>query len=67
MSGGQWGALLHFAFIGEAAFSGEERELRFEQLGTDTWISGDSDGDAVADFQIKCVGLINFTASDFLL
>jgi Ca2+-binding RTX toxin-like protein len=66
-SDGQWGALLHFAFIGDDAFSGEAGELRFEQSGSDTWISGDSDGDAVADFQIKCVGTIAFTANDFIL
>ena len=66
-SGGQWGGFLHFTFIGDDAFSGEEGELRFEQSGTDTWISGDSDGDAVADFQIKCAGTIAFTANDFIL
>jgi Ca2+-binding RTX toxin-like protein len=66
-SAGPYGGALYFAFIGDDAFSGEAGELRFEHSGSDTWLSGDSDGDAVADVQIKCVGTIAFTANDFIL
>jgi Ca2+-binding RTX toxin-like protein len=54
-------------FIGESEFTGLKGEVRYEQIGTNTWISGDRDGDASADFQIKCVGTITFTANDFIL
>lgn len=39
----------------------------FEQSGINTWVSCDVDGDASADFQILCAGVITFTADDFLL
>ena len=58
-------ALGDCVFIGDAAFSGQEAEFRYEQIGTNTWVSADVDGDAVADAQILCVGVIDFTASDF--
>jgi hypothetical protein len=32
-----------------------------------TIVSGDVDGDGVADFQIELTGLVNLTASDFIL
>jgi Ca2+-binding RTX toxin-like protein len=54
-------------FIGESDFTGLEGEVRYEHIGTNTWISCDRDGNASADFQIKCAGTINFTANDFLL
>ena len=66
-AGGPWAGFLDFEFIGGNAFTGQEGEVRFEQVGSDTWISGDSDGDAIADFQIKCIGTINFAADDFIL
>jgi Ca2+-binding RTX toxin-like protein len=58
---------IDFSFIAGAAFSGAEGEVRFAQAGNETWISGDVDGDAAADFQIRCIGLIDFTAGDFIL
>ena len=57
---------LEYTFIGDDAFSGQAGELRYEQTGTNTWISADLDGDAAADVQILCVGTIDFTAADFV-
>ena len=59
--------LLTCTFIGEGEFTGLAGEVRYEQIGINTWISCDRDGDASADFQIKCVGTIAFTANDFIL
>lgn len=51
-----------FVFIGKDSFSGTAGELRY----AGTIISGDVDGDGVADFQIDA-GLDKYIASDFLL
>jgi Ca2+-binding RTX toxin-like protein len=59
--------LLTCTFIGESEFTGVAGEVRYEQIGTNTWISCDRNGDASADFQIKCEGTIAFTANDFIL
>jgi Ca2+-binding RTX toxin-like protein len=59
------GSAAPYTFIGNSAFSGQAGELRYEQVGTNTWVSADLDGDAIADGQILCVGLIDFTAADF--
>jgi hypothetical protein len=40
--------------------------MRFEQVGGDTFIEGDVNGDGVADLVIKLTGLYNLTASDVL-
>ena len=62
-----------FAFIGKAAFSevaGQLRFVLFNQPGSSldhTIVEGDVNGDARADFQIDLSGLINFTATDFIL
>lgn len=56
-----------FAFIGMGAFSGTAGQLRYEQSGGDTWLSGDINGDMLADFQIIATGLHNFAAADFIL
>jgi hypothetical protein len=56
-----------FAFIGAAAFSGVAGQLRFEQIGGNTFVSGDVNGDRVADFQIELTGAITPVASDFVL
>jgi len=56
-----------FSFIGAADFSGIAWELRFAHVAGETIISGDIDGDAQSDFEIHCVGTINFTANNFLL
>ena len=54
-----------FDFIGMDAFTGTAGELRFEWSGGDTYVSGDWNGDAVADFMIRLDGLEALQASDF--
>ncbi len=50
-----------FTFIGSKGFSGEEGELRF----AGGFLQGDTDGDKVADLQIKIVGSLG--VGDILL
>ena len=47
-----------FTFIGTAAFSNVKGQLRVQQAGTTAVITGDVNGDAIADFEID---LLNFT------
>ena len=56
-----------FSFIGTAGFSGTAGELHYEQVAGETVVNGDTDGDGVSDFEIHCVGTINFTVNDFIL
>jgi Ca2+-binding RTX toxin-like protein len=56
-----------FSFIGTAVFSGTAGELRYAFDGTDTWVQGDWNGDAVADFEIVLSGGYPMAAGDFLL
>ena len=56
-----------FTFIGTAAFSNVAGQLRYETPGVITTISGDVNGDGVADLQIQVSGTIAFVASDFVL
>ena len=56
-----------FSLIGTADFSGAAWQLRYEHVSGETVISGDTDGDTQADFEIHCVGTIDLTANDFLL
>jgi PHD/YefM family antitoxin component YafN of YafNO toxin-antitoxin module len=56
-----------FTFIGSAAFSNVAGQLRFETSGGVTLVSGDVNGDGVADFQIELSGAIAPMASDFVL
>lgn len=55
-----------FAFIGTDAFSGEAGQLRYEISNGGTFVTGDVNGDSVADFEIELVGEIDLTASDFM-
>jgi serralysin len=62
-----------FAFIGDTAFSGAAGELRYE-LGTAldgvsaiTVVSGDVDGDGLADFEVQIMGHVALAAGDFIL
>ncbi len=61
-----------FTFIGSAAFSGTAGELHVVQnnAGTMSFISGDTDGDGIADFMIAVAmgpGQGALVASDFIL
>jgi Ca2+-binding RTX toxin-like protein len=56
-----------FAFVGTAPFSGTAGELRYRFDGTDTWIEGDTNGDAVADFEIVLSGEVTPLSGDFVL
>ena len=56
-----------FTFIGSAAFSNVAGQLRYETSGGVTTISGDINGDGVADLQIQLSGSIALIASDFIL
>src|SRR3954454_21386773 len=59
------GADQAFAFIGTAAFSNTAGELRYEQISGNTYLSGDTNGDGIADFMVKVDGSHVFTGADF--
>ena len=56
-----------FSFIGESYFSKSAGELRVAYSGGDAFVYGDVNGDGVADFAIRVVGVQNLIASDFIL
>lgn len=56
-----------FRFIGNAAFSGEAGQLRYELGRKETLVTGDTDGDRVADFTIRIDTLFKLTFADFVL
>jgi Ca2+-binding RTX toxin-like protein len=56
-----------FRFIGEQAFSKRAGELKVDYRNGDAFVSGDVNGDGVADFLIRMVGAKNLTAADFIL
>ncbi len=56
-----------FVFIGEAAFSGQQGELRQQRYAGDTLLLGDLDGDMLADVWLRVSGVQVFEAGDFLL
>jgi Ca2+-binding RTX toxin-like protein len=56
-----------FVFIGDAPFTGYDRELRYQVSGSDVVLSGDINGDRVADFSIRLLGVSRLSSSDFLL
>jgi len=56
-----------FRFVGASAFSGSAGELRYAPSGGDTLISGDVNGDKVADFAILLSGTIAPMSGNFLL
>jgi Ca2+-binding RTX toxin-like protein len=62
-----------FSFIGTWDFSGKGAELHyqtFDLAGTAndiTVVSGDFNGDGVADFEIEIAGIVQLTRNDFLL
>jgi Ca2+-binding RTX toxin-like protein len=56
-----------FTFIGSAAFSGTSGELRFQQIGANLLVSGDVNGNGVADFALVLKGVASLQATDFNL
>ena len=54
-----------FTFIGASPFTATAGELRYEQTNGNTYISGDANGDGVADFMIKLDGLHTMAGGDF--
>jgi hypothetical protein len=57
----------NFTFIGAGAFTGIAGQLRFEQVGGNTFVSGDVNGDGIADFQIELTGPVTLISTDFIL
>ncbi len=55
------------AFVGTSAFSGSAREVRYQQVGANTFVQVDWDADGTADFSIRVDGVVNFVAGDFVL
>jgi serralysin len=55
-----------FSFIGTAAFSAAG-QLRYEVANGRTVVSGDVNGDGVADFFIRLDGVLTLTADAFTL
>lgn len=56
-----------FAFIGTAAFGHVAGQLRYEQINGNTFIQGDVNGDAIADFWLRLDGLVTLSSNDFFL
>ncbi|MBO3762545.1 calcium-binding protein [Ciceribacter sp. L1K22] len=56
-----------FTFIGKAAFSRDEGELRYKFSGSNTIVEGDVDGNGTADFAILLAGRIDLVKGDFVL
>lgn len=56
-----------FRFIGQQGFSKTAGELRFEIQGSDLHVTGDVNGDAIADFTIVLRGLQTIAADNFVL
>jgi Ca2+-binding RTX toxin-like protein len=53
-------------FVGTAAFSNTAGELRYEQVGGDTFIEGDVDGDGTTDFLVQLTGVHTLNSGDFI-
>ena len=56
-----------FVFIGSHSFSHTAGELRFTVSGGNVIVQGDVNGDGIADFSIKLLGVHSLQASDFIL
>ena len=56
-----------FAFIGDAEFTSIAGQLRYEQVDGNTFLSGDTNGDGLADFMIRLDGLHMLGSGDLLL
>jgi Ca2+-binding RTX toxin-like protein len=56
-----------FAYIGAASFHNVAGELRYQQVGGNTYVFGDTNGDGISDFTILVDGLVTLAARDFIL
>ena len=56
-----------FAFIGTAAFGNIAGQLRYELIGGNTYVMGDTNGDGASDFMIRLDGALVLTGADFSL
>ncbi|MBB3020628.1 Ca2+-binding RTX toxin-like protein [Microvirga lupini] len=56
-----------FIFIGTAEFSGTKGQLRYDAYAGDSYIEGDVNGDAVADFELTLANVSVVTKSYFYL
>ncbi len=57
-----------FVFIGHNRFHIQTaRELRYDVVGGNTYVYGNVNGDATADFCIKVLGIHTLTSADFVL
>ncbi len=65
LAGAGNGAIL--SFVGSAAFSNSAGEVRFEVVGGNTMVYGDTDGDGVADFALRLDGVHALTGDSFVL
>ncbi|MGB0929122.1 MAG: hypothetical protein ACPGVA_18050, partial [Pikeienuella sp.] len=52
-------------FVNGDAFSNTAGEVRFEQVGGNTIVQLDTNGDAVADMEIELTGLFTLVSGDF--
>lgn len=53
-----------FTFVGTGAFTGQ---VRYQHVGGNTLIQGNTDADAAPEMEIQVTGIIDFVASDFIL
>lgn len=56
-----------FGFIGRAEFSGRAGQVRYDVLEDGVMVSGDVNGDGIADFRFGVLGLAGLRGADFLL
>jgi uncharacterized protein len=56
-----------FSFIGTGAFTNVAGQLRYDVVNGTSFVSGDTNGDGVADFIIRVNGVINLQSGDFNL
>jgi Ca2+-binding RTX toxin-like protein len=56
-----------FTFIGTAAFHNVAGELRYVVVGANVTVTGDTNGDGVADFTLNLTGVQSLASTDFLL
>lgn len=56
-----------FSLIGAASFTGSAGELRYGTFEGNTYLTGDVNGDGVADFMLRLDGLHTLDAGDFIL